>query len=62
MSILNFKTPPPSAPTFRRSYAMHGAIAAGGMATVHVGRLLGPSGEPGSDLPEVPGERARPAL
>ena len=34
---------PPGAP-FRRSYAMHGAIAAGGMATVHVGRLLGPSG------------------
>jgi serine/threonine protein kinase len=32
------------APPFRRSYAMHGAIAAGGMATVHVGRLLGPSG------------------
>ncbi len=31
-------------PTFRRSYAMHGAIAAGGMATVHVGRLLGPGG------------------
>jgi serine/threonine-protein kinase len=29
---------------FRRSYAMHGAIAAGGMATVHVGRLLGPRG------------------
>src|SRR5437879_9002164 len=23
---------------------MHGAIAAGGMATVHVGRLVGPSG------------------
>ena len=39
---------PPSQPGsgagFRRSYAMHGAIAAGGMATVHVGRLLGPSG------------------
>lgn len=31
-------------PSFRRSYAMHGAIAAGGMATVHVGRLLGPGG------------------
>ena len=34
----------PSGAPFRRSYAMHGAIAAGGMATVHVGRLLGPSG------------------
>src|SRR5579859_484207 len=31
-------------PPFRRSYAMHGAIAAGGMATVHVGRLVGPRG------------------
>ena len=29
---------------FRRSYAMYGAIASGGMATVHLGRLLGPSG------------------
>ena len=34
----------PSDAPFRRSYAMHGAIAAGGMATVHVGRLLGPKG------------------
>src|SRR5580692_320351 len=34
----------PSGAPFRRSYAMHGAIAAGGMATVHVGRLVGPSG------------------
>jgi len=34
----------PAGAPFRRSYAMHGAIAAGGMATVHVGRLLGPSG------------------
>lgn len=29
---------------FRRSYAMYGAIASGGMATVHLGRLVGPSG------------------
>ncbi len=29
---------------FRRSYAMYGVIAAGGMATVHLGRLLGPNG------------------
>ena len=34
----------PSGAPFRRSYAMYGAIAAGGMATVHLGRLLGPSG------------------
>ncbi len=35
---------PTGASPFRRSYAMYGAIAAGGMATVHLGRLLGPSG------------------
>jgi tRNA A-37 threonylcarbamoyl transferase component Bud32 len=35
---------PTGASSFRRSYAMYGAIAAGGMATVHLGRLLGPSG------------------
>jgi len=32
------------APERRRSYVMHGAIAAGGMATVHLGRLVGPAG------------------
>lgn len=34
----------PEGARFRRSYAMHGVIASGGMATVHVGRLLGPKG------------------
>ncbi len=35
---------PVGASPFRRSYAMYGAIARGGMATVHLGRLLGPNG------------------
>src|SRR4051812_8232674 len=34
----------PALPRSRRSYVMLGAIAAGGMATVHVGRLLAPGG------------------
>src|ERR1043165_5301804 len=31
-------------PTVVGRYALHDAIAAGGMATVHMGRLLGPVG------------------
>src|SRR5262249_2727394 len=33
----------PSSPT-ERAYAIHGEFASGGMATVHLGRLVGPSG------------------
>jgi hypothetical protein len=44
--MLSFRANMPSdAPNVRRrSYVMHGAIAAGGMATVHFGRLLAPGG------------------
>ena len=44
--MLSFRANMPSdAPNVRRrSYVMHGAIAAGDMATVHFGRLLAPGG------------------
>src|SRR5262249_42861643 len=43
-AIVPSETMSNAAPDRRRSYVMHGLLAAGGMATVHIGRLVGPAG------------------